>query len=197
MGDGLLAEFASIVDAVDCALAIQQTLQAQQSAAVPAHRIALRIGVNLGDVIVEGEDIFGEGVNLAARLEALARPGGICIAAKVHDEIRGKVRVRFNDLGETEVKNLSHPVHVFEHAVGVEPGEPDLKAGGGRDVPILRLRLLGPFQAFDPVGTEITIPGRKTQLLLAILAKAGRRGLPRGETHRAPLERPWRGSGPL
>jgi class 3 adenylate cyclase/predicted ATPase len=179
MGDGLLVEFASIVDAVDCAVAIQCSVQAHQAETALERRVALRIGVNLGDVIVEEGDLFGDGVNLAARLEALARPGGICIAAKVRDEIRGKVDAVFQDLGETEVKNLSYPVHIFEHVIGREPGERSRLANDDQDVPGLRLKLLGPFEAHDASGNQIAIPGRKTELLLAILAKAGRRGMPR------------------
>lgn len=179
MGDGILAEFASIVDAVNCAISMQESIPRSQTETAPERRIALRIGVNLGDVIVEAGDLFGDGVNLAARLEALARPGGICIAAKVHDEIRGKIEAAFRDLGETEVKNLSYPVHVFEHAIGLEASQPRPGTYGDLETPSLRLKLLGPFQAFDATGQEITIPGRKTEVLLAILAKAGRRGMPR------------------
>ncbi|MEJ2122014.1 MAG: AAA family ATPase, partial [Alphaproteobacteria bacterium] len=179
MGDGLLVEFASVVDAVDCAVAIQRSVQAHQVEIALERRVALRIGVNLGDVIVEEGDLFGDGVNLAARLEALARPGGICIASKVHDEIRGKVDAVFQDLGETEVKNLSYPVHIFEHVTGREPGDRNPLTNDDQDVPSLCLKLLGPFEAHDASGNQIAIPGRKTELLLAILAKAGRRGMPR------------------
>ena len=79
----------------------------------PDERIDLRIGVNLGDVIVEGEDIHGEGVNIAARLEALAKPGGICISAKVHDEVRGKLDCTFEDMGEQSVKNIARPIRAY------------------------------------------------------------------------------------
>jgi class 3 adenylate cyclase len=89
MGDGALAEFASAVDAVQCAAEIQQAMAECNHALPEAERIAFRIGVNLGDVIVEGDDIYGDGVNVAARLEGLAEPGGVCISAKVHDEVRG------------------------------------------------------------------------------------------------------------
>jgi len=179
MGDGFLAEFVSIVDAVNCAVTLQESIPRSQAETAPERRITLRIGVNLGDVIVEEGDLFGEGVNLAARLESLARPGGVCIPAKVHDEIRGKIEAPFRDLGETEVKNLSYPVHVFEHAIGLDASQSKPVTDYGLEMPNLRLKLLGPFKAFDAMGREITIPGRKTELLLAILAKAGRRGMPR------------------
>ena len=114
MGDGVLVEFASVVDAVVGAVELQRKM-AEANAALPAGRlIALRLGINLGDVIGEGSDIYGEGVNIAARLEALAEPGGICISAKVHDEVRGKVDAAFEDGGERELKNIALPVRVYQ-----------------------------------------------------------------------------------
>jgi class 3 adenylate cyclase len=106
MGDGLLAEFASVVDAVACAAALQAGM-AERNADVPEpRRIVLRIGINLGDVIIEGDDIYGDGVNIAARLEGLAEPGGICVSAKVHDEVANKLALGFEDLGARELKNV-------------------------------------------------------------------------------------------
>jgi TolB-like protein/class 3 adenylate cyclase/Tfp pilus assembly protein PilF len=113
MGDGALVEFASVVDAVECAAAIQSGV-AEREAALPAdQRIAFRIGVNLGDVIIEGGDIHGDGVNVAARLEALAEPGGILISRTVRDNVQDKLPYGFEDLGEQQVKNIPRPVHVF------------------------------------------------------------------------------------
>ncbi len=113
MGDGALVEFASVVDAVQCAVEIQ-TAMAERNAEVPeGRRIAFRIGINLGDVIVEGEDIYGDGVNVAARLEGLAAPGGVCVSGKVHDEVLGKLDVGFEDQGEQPVKNIARPVRVY------------------------------------------------------------------------------------
>ncbi len=106
MGDGALVEFASVVDAVDCALAIQQ-------AAVGRAGLTLRIGVNLGDIILQGDDIYGDGVNIAARLEPLAAPGGICVSSVVHESIRGRVDAGFVDGGEVEVKNIDRPVKIW------------------------------------------------------------------------------------
>ncbi|MES2665896.1 MAG: adenylate/guanylate cyclase domain-containing protein [Pseudomonadota bacterium] len=108
MGDGALVEFASAVDAVECALAIQGAMAAHN--ATSDHPLTLRIGINLGDIVVEDGDIFGDGVNIAARLEGEAPQGGILLSDTVHEQIRGKVGVLFHDLGELELKNISHPV---------------------------------------------------------------------------------------
>ena len=113
MGDGLLAEFTSVVDAVQCAVEIQKAM-AERNADVPDdRRMAFRIGVNLGDVIIEGDDIHGDGVNIAARLEGLAAPGGLCVSGKVVDEVRNKLELSFEDLGEQTVKNIARPVRVY------------------------------------------------------------------------------------
>ncbi len=113
MGDGALVEFASVVDAVECAVAIQQAMAERTAGSSEKNLIEFRIGVNLGDVIVEGDDIYGDGVNLAARLEGLAEPGGICISDKVHSEIRSKLDAAFADGGEEVVKNIVEPVRVW------------------------------------------------------------------------------------
>jgi TolB-like protein/class 3 adenylate cyclase/tetratricopeptide (TPR) repeat protein len=112
-GDGLLLEFASVVDAVECAVAIQAVM-AQRNEDVPQdRRMLFRIGINLGDVLIEGDDILGDGVNVAARLEGIAEPGGICISASAHDQVRGKVAVEFTDLGELELKNIARSIRVY------------------------------------------------------------------------------------
>jgi adenylate cyclase len=112
-GDGLLAEFPSVVDAVRCAVEVQRGM-AERNAAVPAaERIEFRIGINLGDVIVEEGDIFGDGVNIAARLEALAEPGGVLISNTVHDQVRDRLPFAFTDLGDQQVKNIARPVRVY------------------------------------------------------------------------------------
>ena len=100
MGDGALIEYASVVDAVTCAMAVQKAVTANQSEAPERERIEFRIGVNLGDIIVEGEDIYGDGVNVAARIEGLALPGGICISRAARDQVRDKLNVALEDLGE-------------------------------------------------------------------------------------------------
>ena len=112
-GDGVLLEFPSVVDAVECAVAVQAVM-AERNEGVPAdRRMLFRIGINLGDILIEGDDILGDGVNIAARLEGIAEPGGICISSSAYDQVRGKVAVEFADLGEQRLKNIERPVRVY------------------------------------------------------------------------------------
>jgi TolB-like protein/class 3 adenylate cyclase len=112
-GDGVLLEFSSVVDAVECAVAVQAVM-AQRNEGVPEdRRMLFRIGINLGDILIEGEDILGDGVNIAARLEGIAEPGGICISSSAYEQVRGKVAVEVADLGEQRLKNIDRPVHVY------------------------------------------------------------------------------------
>ena len=112
-GDNLLAEFASVVDAVRCAVEIQHELKVKNDE-LPEHRqMRFRIGINLGDVIVEGERLYGDGVNIAARLESLAIPGGICISGAVYDQVKNKLALSYEDLGAQAVKNIAEPVRVY------------------------------------------------------------------------------------
>jgi TolB-like protein/class 3 adenylate cyclase/Tfp pilus assembly protein PilF len=117
MGDGVLVEFASAVNAVACAVELQQRIGEAGSALPTDRRIVLRIGINLGEVVVEGSDIYGDGVNLAARLEEMAEPGRIVISRKVHDEIGRKLALAYDDLGERSFKNIAAPVRVYRIAV--------------------------------------------------------------------------------
>src|SRR5688572_29928926 len=110
MGDGVLCEFGSVVDAVACAVAIQRGMAERESGVAEDQKIRLRIGINTGDVIVEGDDIYGDGVNVAARLEGLAEPGGICVSGRVREEIARKVAVGFASMGAQRVKNIAEPV---------------------------------------------------------------------------------------
>jgi len=112
-GDGFLAEFSSVVDAVRCAVEVQRGMIDHEPEVPEERRIRFRIGINLGDVIAEEHDIFGDGVNVAARLEALAEPGEICISRTVRDHIRDKLPYPFEDLGEQSVKNIARPVRVY------------------------------------------------------------------------------------
>ncbi len=112
-GDSVLAEFASVVDAVHCAVAIQQALHKANAGLPQERRMYLRMGINVGDVMVKDGDLFGDGVNVAARLEALAEPGGICITRGVRDHVQDRVDYGFDDLGEQAVKNIARPVRVF------------------------------------------------------------------------------------
>jgi len=146
-GDGLLAEFSSVVDAVRCAADVQRGM-AERNAATPVdQRIEFRIGVNVGDVIAEADDIFGDGVNIAARLEALAEPGGICISRTVRDQIRDKLPYPFEDRGELSVKNIARPVRVYA----------------------LRPEVIADLPASS---TAIATPGRRHRGIVAIVAAA-------------------------
>ena len=112
-GDGLLVEFGSVVDALRCATEIQAGM-AERNATVPQdERIEFRMGLNVGDIVVEDGDIFGDGVNVAARLEALAEPGGICVSARVQEDAAGRLDLAFEDMGEQQLKNIARPVRVY------------------------------------------------------------------------------------
>lgn len=153
-GDALLAEFASAVDAVECAAAVQCSLEEQNRARDPHRRMQCRIGVNLGDVVEDGRSLLGDGVNIAARLESLADAGGVCISSKVFDEIDGKVDLDFTFAGEHQVKNISVPLRVYKL----------------QSAPSLRLRLLGEMELLRG-SKRLDLPqSKKTRALLAYLA---------------------------
>ena len=121
-GDSVLAEFTSVVDAVQCAVEIQQVLRAKNSLLSEDRRMEFRIGINLGDVIEEGDTIYGDGVNIAARLEGLAEPGGICISESAYQQIENKLPLRYDYLGEHEVKNIAKPVRVYRARIEADVG---------------------------------------------------------------------------
>ena len=129
-GDGLLVEFPSVVDAVRCAVAVQQAMPDRNAGIAAERRIELRIGINLGDVIVEGDDLYGDGVNIAARIEALTDAGGVFVSNTVHDHVRDRLPFFFEDLGEQQVKNIARPVRVYRvratltHPAASAPGSP-------------------------------------------------------------------------
>jgi len=112
-GDGFLVEFASVVDAVRCATEIQNAMAEGNAEIAPEERIEIRVGIHQGDIVVEDGDIFGDGVNVAARLEGLADPGGICVSARVQEDVAGKLDLTFEDLGEQSLKNIVRPVRVY------------------------------------------------------------------------------------
>jgi hypothetical protein len=112
-GDSVLAEFASVVNAVECAVEIQTALQTENASLPSERRMEFRMGVNLGDVVVDGEQVYGDGINVAARLESLAEPGGICISGTVHEQVRDRLALGYIDLGEQTVKNIARPVPVW------------------------------------------------------------------------------------
>jgi len=123
-GDGLLLEFPSVVAAVECAIAIQKLMVERSGDTPEAKRIVYRIGVNLGDVLIEGDDILGDGVNIAARLEAICEPGGVLISGTAYDHVRGRIDAEFVDLGERDLKNIARPVRVYAVKPGSESAAP-------------------------------------------------------------------------
>ncbi|MGH6924582.1 MAG: adenylate/guanylate cyclase domain-containing protein, partial [Propylenella sp.] len=129
-GDGMLVEFVSVVDAVRCAVDIQRGMVARNAETSAEKRIEFRVGINVGDIINDGGDIYGDGVNLAARLEAMAEPGGIFVSRVVHDQVRDKLSFGFDDLGEQTVKNITHPVGVHRvHLIDDDPLAKPVVAG--------------------------------------------------------------------
>jgi TolB-like protein len=132
IGDGVLIEFASAVDAVECAVQLQEAMAAANAGSPSDRWIVLRIGVNLGDVIVEGSDLYGDGVNIAARLEALAEPGTVYVSQTVFNHVRAKVSLKFEDIGEQNLKNMPEPVRVYRLAEGKAP----MPSGTAADLPL-------------------------------------------------------------
>src|ERR1700720_1648155 len=112
-GDGILAEFGSVINAVKCALAIQTTMAQRNAAIEPQPRMQFRVGINIGDVVYDEVRIYGDGINIAARLESITEPGGICISSKVYEEVNGRVELACDDIGERQLKNIARPVHVY------------------------------------------------------------------------------------
>src|SRR5258707_9558302 len=119
-GDSVLADFGSAVDAVQCAVAVQDAIAKENADRPVGEQMRFRIGIHVGDIIVQGDNLFGEGVNIAARLEALAEPGGICISGTVRDQIGTKLPVEFTDLGDQQVKNIAQPIRAYR--IGGAPG---------------------------------------------------------------------------
>ena len=127
-GDGLLVEFASVVDAVRCAVEVQREMALRNAAIPQGRRIEFRMGINLGDIIKDGRDIYGDGVNIAARLEGLAEPGGICVSRVVRDQVRDKLGFFFEDMGEQLVKNIARPIRVHRIRLAEEVGVPSVRS---------------------------------------------------------------------
>jgi class 3 adenylate cyclase/TolB-like protein/cytochrome c-type biogenesis protein CcmH/NrfG len=145
-GDGLLAEFPSAVEAVACAITIQRGLASRNTSTAEEKRLTFRIGINIGDIIIEANDIFGDGVNVAARLETLCEPGGVCISRAVRDQVRDKMPVAFDDLGEQQVKNIARPVRAFGLGPNAIAAAPDLPQSAG--IAATRHGHAGMFAAF-------------------------------------------------
>jgi class 3 adenylate cyclase len=157
-GDSVLAEFASVFAAVQCAVEIQRDLAIANEALDEHRRMRLRIGINVGDVMVKDGDIFGDGVNIAARLEGLAEPGGVCVSRGVRDQVRRKLPYGFEDLGEQSVKNIAQPIRVFRVIPDAAPEAAERaeapSALAGTVVPIAPIELATPAAA-DPKSVEL------------------------------------------
>src|SRR5208282_6707953 len=128
-GDGLLVDFPSVVDAVACAVTIQRGIIQRNDNVGQDKRIVFRIGINIGDIIIDGKDIFGDGVNIAARLESICEPGGLCISDIARDQVRDKLPLTLTDGGEQQVKNIARPVRVFALAPQAIAAAPELSPG--------------------------------------------------------------------
>jgi TolB-like protein/Tfp pilus assembly protein PilF len=144
-GDGLLAEFGSVVDAVRCAIEVQTGMAERNAEVAGDRRLEFRIGINVGDIVEQGGDIFGDGVNIAARLEGIAKPGGICVSGRVQEDAEGKIPATFEDMGETALKNIARPVRAYRLQLGgaVSPHPSVSAAPGLPDRPSLAVL---PFQ---------------------------------------------------
>jgi class 3 adenylate cyclase/pimeloyl-ACP methyl ester carboxylesterase len=152
-GDGILAEFSSVLNALKCALAIQKEMASRNAAVEPSRQMQFRIGINQGDVVYDDTRLYGDGVNVAARIEAIAEPGGICLSGKVFDEVRGKIEVQFTDIGEQQLKNIAEPVRAYRVGASL-PGSqrhPRLSIESKRAHPSRR-RLLQAVSAVSALG---------------------------------------------
>ena len=145
-GDGALIEFGSVVGAVQCAIALQK-LMTERNVGIPGERrMDLRIGVHLGDVLIDGDDIIGDGVNIAARLEGIAEPGGICISEDSFRQVRGRVDAEFDDIGEQSLKNIARPMRVFVARIGGEAAKPPARETSALPLPDKPSLVVLPFQ---------------------------------------------------
>lgn len=168
MGDGLLLEFPSIVAAVECAVRIQHMMLERNQGVRDDRKIIYRMGIHIGDVLIEADDIYGEGVNIAARLEATAAPGGICISGSVHEHVRGRVDVRFFDLGEKVLKNIAHPVRIFS-TVEAAPAQ-NGSVRGADDTPRLSIVVL-PFANIGGDASQDYFVDGVTEILTTDLSR--------------------------
>jgi len=159
MGDGALLEFSSVVGALQCAIDIQRELGARTGSAGHRNGIRLRIGIHLGDILVEDDDIYGDGVNVAARLESIAEPGGIVLSKQVHDHIGANIQARFVSLGEQTVKNISRPIHAYRVDVSSDEGPPQVIRFGGfeLDTALFELRQSGERIPLEPQVFDLLV----------------------------------------
>ena len=168
-GDGQLSEFPSVADAVQCAVEVQRAMRRRNADIPEVHRIVLRMGINLGDVIVDGDDIYGDGVNVAARLEEIAEPGGISISRSVRDQIRDKLLYELEDQGEQELTNIARPVRVFRVSIE-ETGD---AVGANASAPPARPPVAAPTtrpEAGAVVATRWRIPAIAAAVIVVVAA---------------------------
>jgi adenylate cyclase len=156
-GDGALMEFASVVDAVVFAVAVQHGLAKRNSALPERQRLLYRIGINVGDVIIDVNDIYGDGVNVAARLESLADPGGICIHRNVRNQVRGKLDLDFEDLGEVEVRNIDRKIRAFRIVINEKVVALAAAPVSARNIPRPRWQMFTPAVLVSPAGIAALI----------------------------------------
>jgi class 3 adenylate cyclase len=180
MGDGLLLEFQSVVEAVECAVAWQRAVGEGEADQGPEKALRFRIGVNLGDVIVEGEDIYGDGVNVAARLEGLAEPGGICASRAVFEQIKNRLDLDHVDLGEVTVKNIAEPVHAYRiRSRKAPPGAPSAAQASARAAPPRLEEARGsiavfPFDSLSPDADDTYLAdGIAMEIISMLLSNRG------------------------
>jgi adenylate cyclase len=174
MGDGLLADFPSVVEAVHCALDIQRSMMDREADLPDADRIRLRIGVNLGDIIVEGNDIYGDGVNVAARLEGLAEPHGICISGGAFDAIDGKIDASFEDMGPQVVKNIAKPVRAYRLGVGSERQARQSQGEAGPRLPDKPSVAVLPFENISGESEQEHFADGITEEIITTLSKVSK-----------------------
>jgi TolB-like protein/class 3 adenylate cyclase/Tfp pilus assembly protein PilF len=174
-GDGLLLEFPSMVDALECAVAVQVMMVERNDGIARDRRMLFRIGINLCEILVEGDDILGDGVNIAARLEHIAEPGGICISASAHDQVRGKVAVDFADMGEQNLKNIARPVHAYAVVRdGIASGTGSCgAAAGARSAPRLSIVVLPFANLSDDAEQDYFVDGVTESLTTDLSRIAG------------------------
>jgi adenylate cyclase len=169
-GDGILAEFASVVDAVQCAVKLQRAMAERNAGIAAEERIEFRMGINVGDIIIDRGDMWGDGVNVAARLEALAMPGGICVSGRVHEDVQGKLSLAFEDTGEHRLKNIARPVRVYRIALH-EASSPAARLSSASNDPLqpisrsVAISTQGAFHGRPGANRHWT--GRRTMMIIA------------------------------
>jgi adenylate cyclase len=171
-GDGSIAEFRSVVDAVRCAIEIQTGLIERNAGVPPERRIEYRVGVHLGDVVEESDgDLMGDGVNIAARLEGVAKPGAICLSEQAYWQVKGRLDLKVTDLGATQLKNIAEPIRVYS----LEVGQPAQAAPAPPAAPADRQAAIERIQAKRAFGLHVTVYVAVNLLLVAVWAFTGRR----------------------